>query len=363
MKHLLIIIIYIINHIRKIPSVLLIVGILCGCFQNLLLSAQNMKSHHLADGTFKNNYIDSIDKPFSELLKWQWNRVSPEPLAFPLAENDPVFLKNNRIEPTLTWIGHSTLLLQFDGFNILTDPHMTQRASPVSFAGPKRFMKPGISIEELPHIDLIVISHNHYDHLDRLTLEKIYQKQEDQPPKIFVPLRQKKWFEGLDITNVVEMDWWEEQEFEVWKIHAVPVQHWSGRSLWDRNQVLWAGWVLEHPKFRFFFAGDTGYSKDFINLGKKFDGFDLAAIPIGAYEPRWFMKQSHINPEESVRIHQDINSRYSVAIHWGTFLFTDEPVDEPPQRLKNALAKKSIPNERFFLMQHGETRSLKFLLR
>jgi len=195
-----------------------------------------MKSHHLADGTFKNNYIDSIDKPFSELLKWQWNRVSPEPLAFPLAENDPVFLKNNRIEPTLTWIGHSTLLLQFDGFNILTDPHMTQRASPVSFAGPKRFMKPGISIEELPHIDLIVISHNHYDHLDRLTLEKIYQKQEDQPPKIFVPLRQKKWFEGLDITNVVEMDWWEEQEFEVWKIHAVPVQHWSGRSLWDRNR-------------------------------------------------------------------------------------------------------------------------------
>ena len=133
----------------KILSVLLIVGLLCGCFQSLPLFAQNMKSHHLADGTFKNNYIDSIEKPFSELLKWQWNRVSPEPLAFPLAENDPVFLKNNRIEPTLTWIGHSTLLLQFDGFNILTDPHMTQRASPVSFAGPKRFMKPGISIEEI----------------------------------------------------------------------------------------------------------------------------------------------------------------------------------------------------------------------
>ena len=240
---------------------------------------------------------------------------------------------------------------------------MTQRASPVSFAGPKRFMKPGISIEDLPHIDLIIISHNHYDHLDRLTLEKIYQKQKNQPPKIFVPLRQKEWFDGLGITNVEEMDWWEEQEFEVWKIHAVPVQHWSSRSPWDRNQVLWAGWVLEHPKFRFFFAGDTGYSKDFIDLGKKFDGFDLSAIPIGAYEPRWFMKQNHINPEESVRIHQEINSRYSVAIHWGTFILTDEPVDEPPQRLKKALKKIGIPNERFFLMQHGETRSLKFILR
>ena len=153
------------------------VGILCGCSQILPLSAKTMKSHHLADGTFKNNYLDSVDKSFTAFLKWRWNRVSPEPVVFPLAENDPVFLKHNRIEPTLTWIGHSTLLLQFDGFNILTDPHMTQRASPVSFAGPKRFMNPGISIEDLPHIDLIGISHNHYDHLDRLTLKKIHQKQ------------------------------------------------------------------------------------------------------------------------------------------------------------------------------------------
>ena len=114
---------------------------------------------------------------------------------------------------------------------------------------------------------------------------------------------------------MVEMDWWEEQEYLEWKIHAVPVQHWSGRSTWDRNQALWAGWVLEHPKFRFFFAGDTGYSKDFIDIGNQFEGFDLAAIPIGAYSPRWFMKQKHINPEEAVKIHQDIDSRYSVAIH------------------------------------------------
>ena len=223
-------------------------------------------------------------------------------------------------------------------------------------------MKPGISIENLPNIDLIVISHNHYDHLDRLTLEKIFQKQADQPRKIFVPLRQKEWLDALNITNVVELDWGDEQEYMGWKIHAVPVQHWSARGMWDRNKILWAGWVLEHPKFRFFFAGDTGYSKDFIDLGEKFEGFDLAAIPIGAYAPRWFMKQSHVNPEEAVKIHQDIGARYSVAIHWGTFILTDEPVTDPPKMLQYALANQNISKDRFFVMKHGETRSLDFLL-
>ena len=351
----------IILYVRKILGILLILSILYGGSQNLYLSAQTIKPHHLAEGTFKNNYIDSTDKSFSEWIKWSWNRTAPDSVEFPMAENDPNFLKNNRTEPTLTWIGHSTLLIQFEGFNILTDPHLTQRASPVSFAGPERYMKPGISIQDLPHIDLIVISHNHYDHLDRLTLEKIHQKQADQPPKIVVPLKQKEWLDNLDIPNVVEMDWWDEHEYQDWKIHAVPVQHWSGRGLWDRNQALWAGWVLEHPKFRFLFIGDTGYSKDFIDIGNKFSGFDLAAIPIGAYEPRWFMKQQHVNPEESVKIHQDTGSRYSVAIHWGTFILTDEPVDEPPKLLENALAQKGIPNEHFFVMQHGETRSLNFL--
>ncbi len=320
-----------------------------------------MKPHHLKDGTFTNNYIESIDKPFSDLLKWRWNRKPPDTLAFPLAKNDPEFLRNNRTEPTLTWIGHATLLLQYDGFNILTDPHLTQRASPLSFAGPERYTPPGLSIEELPLIDLIIISHNHYDSLDKLTLKKIHEKQKDNPPRIFVPFRQKQWFEDLEITNVVEMDWGEEQEYGGWRIHAVPVQHWSGRGLWDRNEILWAGWVLEHPKFRFFFAGDTGYSKDFSNLGKQFGSFDLAAIPIGAYEPRWFMKQAHVNPEESVLIHQDIGARYSVAIHWGTFALTDEPLDEPPKMLRKALIEKEIPSHHFFVMQHGETRSLNFL--
>ena len=272
-------------------------------------------------------------------------------------------MKGNRDIPTLTWIGHSTLLIQYNGVNILTDPHFTQRASPVSFAGPKRDTPPGLSIDDLPIIDLILISHNHYDHLDKLTIKTITKNQPDKPPKIFVPLKLKQWFLNLGITNITELDWQESIKFGEWQVHAVPVQHWSARTPFDRNKTLWAGWVLETEGFRFFFAGDTGYSKDFKNLSKIFGQFDLAAIPIGAYEPRWFHKKAHVNPEEAVMIHQDINARYSVGIHWGTFIMTDEPVEEPPKRLLVALEKAGISEENFFVMEHGETKVLDFLKR
>lgn len=320
-----------------------------------------LPGHHLPDGSFRNNDQSSINKPFSDLLKWWWNGEKPEPIRFPLAKNNPAFLQQNRMEPTLTWIGHATLLIQFDGLNILTDPHLTERASPLSFFGPTRHTPPGLSFEELPEIDVVVISHNHYDHLDQGTVEQLYERQRQHPPRFFVPLRQKAWFDDLGIPNVVELDWGQSVEFRGWQIHAVPVQHWSSRTPWDRNTVLWTGWVLEHPEFRFFFAGDTGYSQDFQDLGKRFGGFDLAALPIGAYEPRWFMQAAHVNPEEAVQIHLDLQARFSVGIHWGTFQLTDEPMDEPPRRLQQVLTFAEIPEDRFFVMQHGKTRSLDFL--
>ena len=341
-------------------------SVLNGCFQ---IQASKMsknklnKEHHLEDGSFKNNYSSSINKPFSDLIKWRWNRTQPEPFNFKLHKNDPKFLKENREIPTLTWIGHATLLIQIKGVNILTDPHLTQRASPFSFAGPKRYTAPGLLIEDLPIIDLILISHNHYDSLDKLTIKTLYERQPDKHPKIFVPLKLKQWFLDLGIKNVTELDWEESAKFGEWKIHAVPVQHWSSRTPFDRNKTLWAGWVLEAEGFRFFFAGDTGYSKDFKNLGDQFGQFDLAAIPIGAYEPRWFMKSAHVNPEEAVMIHRDINARYSVGIHWGTFILTDEPVNEPPIRLLTALKKEGISKEKFFVMKHGETKILDFLIK
>ena len=327
------------------------------------MDSDTKKHHHLPDGSFQNVYFSSINKPFSDLIKWRWGRTQPEIFNFKLYKNDPKFLKENRDIPTLTWIGHSTLLIQYKGVNILTDPHLTQRASPFSFAGPKRYTSPGLSLDDLPIIDLILISHNHYDHLDELTIKTIIKNQPDKPPNIFVPLKLKQWFFDLGITNITELDWQESIKFGEWEVHAVPVQHWSARTPFDRNKTLWAGWVLETEGFRFFFAGDTGYSKDFKNLGEKFGQFDLAAIPIGAYEPRWFMKDAHVNPEEAVMIHQDINARYSVGIHWGTFIMTDEPVEEPPKRLLVALEKAGISEENFFVMEHGETKVLDFLKR
>ncbi|MGA1597581.1 MAG: MBL fold metallo-hydrolase [bacterium] len=344
----------------KFWSLLLAGVLLSGCAHSQS-STNPMPKHHLPDGTFRNNYLESIDKPFTDLIKWRWNSQTPEPLSFPLADNDPEFLRQNRTEPTLTWVGHATFLLQYRGVNILTDPHLTRRASPVSFAGPERSTPPGISLEDLPEIDLVVISHNHYDHLDRITVQKLYERQQSNPPRFFVPLKQKAWFDDLGIPNVVELDWYGQDSLGEWNIHAVPVQHWTSRSPWDRNQVLWAGWVLEHPEFRFFFAGDSGYSQDFRDLGERFGSFDLAALPIGAYNPRWFMKAAHMNPEEAVRIHQEIGAAYSVGMHWGTFQLTDEPMDEPPQLLREALRQAGLPEDRFFVMQHGETRRLDFL--
>ena len=333
----------------------------CAHSQSTPEAESPLPKHHLPDGTFRNNNRSSINKPFSDLLRWWWTQEIPESISFPLAKNNPAFLQQNRTEPTLTWIGHATLLIQFDGLNLLTDPHLTERASPLSFFGPTRHTPPGLSFEELPEIDVVVISHNHYDHLDQGTVEQLYERQRQHPPRFFVPLRQKAWFDDLGIPNVVELDWGQSAEFRGWQIHAVPVQHWSSRTPWDRNTVLWTGWVLEHPEFRFFFAGDTGYSQDFQDLGKRFGGFDLAALPIGAYEPRWFMQAAHVNPEEAVQIHLDLQARFSVGIHWGTFQLTDEPMDEPPRRLQQALTFAEIPEDHFFVMQHGKTRSLDFL--
>ncbi len=323
------------------------------------------RPHHSVDG-FRNNY--SHDRHgFSDFLKWRLDRLlgrRPDRAEtgayhFPLAQNDPEYLQDNGHETTVTWIGHASLLLQIDGINILTDPHLTERASPLSWAGPKRVVPPGLTFEDLPVIHMVLISHNHYDHLDLPTLQRLSRQWSPKHhPRIFVPLGGKRFLEGKGLSNVVEMDWWDQENFRGLTIHAVPAQHFSSRTPFDRNTTLWAGYVLLNSRFRFYFAGDTGYSPDFTEIGRRLGPMDLAAIPIGAYEPRWFMRAMHLNPEEAVLVHQDVQSRRSVGIHWGTFNLTDEPMDEPPKRLRAALLEASIPLEEFFVMQHGETRRL-----
>jgi N-acyl-phosphatidylethanolamine-hydrolysing phospholipase D len=322
--------------------------------------AQSQHSHHTADG-FRNIYDTG---PRGSFLKWQLERIekglpkTPEGgYHFEVLRPDVARLKANRSEPTLTWIGHASFLLQLKGVNILTDPHLTARASPVGFAGPKRVVPPGLDFADLPHIDAVVISHNHYDHLDRETVRRL-AAQDGGSPRFFVPLKLKAWFDNEGIHDVVELDWWDQSDFKDLKFTFVPAQHWSKRTLTDQDKTLWGGWVIEQPNFRFFFAGDTGYSPVFKDIGKRLGFVDLAAIPIGAYEPRWFMSIMHANPADAVKIHQDIHARHSVGMHWGTFVLTDEPLDEPPVKLDEARRAAGIAPDAFFVMKHGETRNL-----
>ena len=317
------------------------------------------KPIHHTDKGFKNNYLPQkiMSKSLSDVFRWRVTRKPQKPIEFKRVDPNLSFLQANRTETTLTWIGHSTFLWQHQGLNLITDPHLTNRASPVGFAGPKRVVPPTISLQDLPQIDIVVISHNHYDHLDKKSVLGLVKRQKKSPPVFLVPLGMKGWFKKIGITvGVIELDWWQSHEVGEWTLHAVPVQHWSRRTFGDTNRVLWAGWVIETPHQKLFFAGDTGYSKDFLDIGKRFGEIDLSLIPIGAYAPRWFMKDMHCTPEEAVQIHIDVASRRSIGMHWGTFLdLTDEPMDEPPVRLRKAVAAKKLDPKCFTTIKHGET--------
>jgi len=323
------------------------------------------KTHHTAEG-FRNNYPSAARGSFWKWQRERWAKGLPKipegGYRFELLRPDGAWLRQNRSEPTLTWVGHATFLLQLDGLNILTDAHFSERASPVQFAGPWRMVAPALRLTELPHIDAVVISHNHYDHLVRLTVKGL-AAQSGGSPHFFVPLGLKAWFAGVGIGAVTELDWWDAVEHRGLRFTLTPVQHWSSRTPWDRDKTLWGGWVVEHPQLRFFFAGDTGYSRDFKDIGARLGYIDLAALPIGAYDPRWFMQIMHVNPEEAVQIHQDLRARHSVAMHWGTFILTDEPLDEPPHRLAATRQAAGVAPEAFFVMKHGETRHLGGMLR
>ena len=321
--------------------------------------------HHTSEG-FRNTDPIQI-RSLWEVAKWRWLRIwdgiperhNPGP-DFSLAENNPEFLRTNTTVPTLTWIGHAGFLLQVGGVNLLTDPHMSERASPFSWAGPKRLAPPGLTMEQLPTIHAVLISHNHYDHLDVGTVRALARRPEN--PRFFVPLGLKAWFADLDIFNVVEMDWWEEAEYLGLRIMAVEARHFSRRGPFDAMQTLWAGWAVLHPTLRFYHAGDTGYGAFFKEIRRRIGPLDLVALPIGAYEPRWFMKEVHLNPAEAVQAYQDLQARYAVGMHWGMFDLTDELPETPPRVLQEELVKKGIPGEKFFVLQHGETRPLAPLL-
>jgi N-acyl-phosphatidylethanolamine-hydrolysing phospholipase D len=337
----------------------------------------NNKHHHAAAG-YRNNYVASVTKSLRDVLRWQWQRyrqkLPPDPeIPTPTAPPDMDFILHNAGAGTdmvraVTWLGHATTLVQASGLNVLTDPIFSQRASPLRFAGPRRAQLPGVALEALPRIDVVVISHNHYDHLDRDSIVSL-AKQPGGSPLFLVPLGIKAWMARLGITSVVELDWWDVYRHPAadgrsTEFHFTPAQHWSARSPFDRNKTLWGAWSVLGEDFHWFFSGDTGYSKDFVDTQRHFaerqnaangGGFDVALIAVGACEPRWFMQAQHVDPAEAVQIHLDLRAKRSVGVHWGTFALADEPLDHPIKALAVAREARGVPEAEFSLMAVGES--------
>ena len=265
--------------------------------------------------------------------------------------NDGREIRANGTAPTITWIGHSTFLVQLDGVNILTDPHWGNRASPVKFAGPKRLVPPGMRFEDLPRVDAVVISHDHYDHLDEATVRRIAR---EHHPRFFVPLGLKAWFADLGISDVVELDWWESREFRGIRFVCTPAQHSSGRGLRDQNLRLWSSWVVAGHDHRLFFAGDTGYFGAFKEIGRELGPFDVAAVPIGGYFSYNARHPNHVNPEEAVQVFEDVHARLLVPMHFGTFEMNREPFREPPDRLVREARRRGL-EDHIAILSPGQT--------
>lgn len=262
----------------------------------------------------------------------------------------------------MTWIGHSSFLLQLAGLNILLDPIWSERASPLQFAGPRRWVRPGIALDRLPPIDIVILSHDHYDHLDAGTTRRLISRY--PAAQWLAPLGVADFLRHRGAREIVERDWWESAALLGLEITCVPAQHFSGRTLGRRNQTLWCGWTLQGRDHRVFFAGDTALHPEFGAITNRLGPFDLAILPIGAYEPRWFMGAVHMNPDDCIKAVAQIkpfqNGRRLVvtAGHWGTFKLTDEPMDEPPARMREGWVAAGHAADDLWIMKHGETRAL-----
>ena len=318
--------------------------------------------HHSKSG-FRNLYIEEPQKNFFSFVKMrlfgetEWANHQHFATQIPWQKLDLHAIHNPKLTQ-ISWLGHSSFLIQHKGVNYLTDPHFSERASPLSWVGPKRYTKPVTDYRKLPKINFVIISHNHYDHLDEASVVQLSQ----QPQLHFVvPLGIDDWLidKGIDKQRISSLDWYDEVTIADSKFTAYPSQHWSARGLFDRFETLWASWRVEFQGFSFWFAGDTGYNRRlFTELGKRMPAVDLSLIPIGDYEPRYFMQTYHINPEEAVKIHKHLRTKQSIAMNWGTFALTAEKPIEPPMRLEKALQQAGVSEQEFQLMRLGETRAI-----
>jgi len=328
-------------------------------------AAKGKPWHHLPDGSFRNpegspsrslGRMKHAGPFFLEMLKRGMQKVEiPEGHVMPRQLATRMLQEYSASEgESLTWLGHASFFIRMGGLSVLTDPYLTTFAGPAGL-GPRRYVKSGIAISALPPIDILLISHNHYDHLDERALARLPGKEN---MTVVAPLKLGSFFTERGFSNVVELDWHESATFDDLTITGLPVVHWSRRSGFDTNKTLWAGFSLRSPTHHLFFGGDSGYGPVFSRIGEDYGPFDTALIGIGAYEPRIMMKESHSNPEEGVQIGLDIKAKRIVGMHWGTVLLTIEPPFEPPERFIKAAQEKGYAPEDTWIMQIGETRPL-----
>ena len=312
-------------------------------------------NNSLAEEIFKNNHnINGNDSTFKDFLAWRFNGNRPEKFAIEVS-NEFNNANNLPDDAYAVWIGHASFLINNNNINILTDPIFSNRASPFSFIGPKRLIPPGININKLPPIDVVTVSHAHYDHLDLPSLKKLYEINKET--LFLVPMNLGRLLKSSGVKNVVEMNWWDTITIKDSLITFVPVHHWSSRTPFDKNETLWGGWWFENETNKFLHLGDTGYTYDFDTIYDELGAPDVAFIPIGAYEPRSIMKDSHLNPEESIQAAIDLKTTKAIGMHWGTFMLTDEPVLDPPIRLNKELIRLNLENL-FLIPKPGEIISL-----
>lgn len=355
---------------RRASAALLLSAVLAGCgATNPHYSGD--KPHHRPDGFVNSDPTVHIGgAPWYEILIRRW-RGDFQPAAAPeggyaafaarwVVPVDRAQLDDPGGPPRITWLGHATLLLQAGGRNILIDPNLSDFAGPTRQLSARRLVAPPLRVNDLPRIDLVLISHNHYDHLDQDTLQALLAR--GDRPQFIVPLGVKAWFDELGIADVREVDWWERVDFAGLTIHFTPAQHWSKRTLFDANATLWGGFFLDftvdRQKSTFLYTGDTGYSADFREIRRRLGTPDLLAVPIGAYEPRDFMRRQHTNPDDALQIAEDLGAAHVLGVHWGSFALSQENFDRPPADLRAAQARRQLPDSLLWLMRQGETRAL-----
>ena len=276
------------------------------------------------------------------------------PSAIPVEPRRPPSIGPDDV--LVTFVGHATFLIQIAATSLLIDPVYSERASPVSFAGPRRVRAPGVRFDDLPAISLVLLSHNHYDHCDIGTLRALERRFQ---PRLVAPLGNGRLLRSAGIRQVEEIDWWQSASAASFPITLTPAQHFSARSMFDRNRALWGGFLIAAGERRILFAGDSGYGPHFREIAARLGPVDVALLPIGAYEPRWFMKDIHMNPAEAVQAHLDLGARQSIAMHFGTFQLTPEGIDEPVRELAKALRERGVPAEQFRTVDVGESVSVR----